>query len=83
MAPGQGALAWISMGAAFVGMTLLTAPVAGLQAWTVLSGRPSLGWLVLVVGASWGALLAWAGLRWSATRTAARLPEILTAVSKA
>ncbi|WP_236243046.1 transporter [Streptomyces sp. CC228A] len=82
-APGQGALAWISMGAAFVGMTLLTAPVAGLQAWTVLSGRPSLGWLVLVVGASWGALLAWAGLRWSATRTAARLPEILTAVSKA
>ncbi|OII66074.1 transporter [Streptomyces sp. CC53] len=83
VAPGQGALAWLSMGAAFVGMTLLTAPVAGLQAWSVLSGRPSLGWLVLVVGAVWGALLAWAGLRWSATRTAARLPEILTAVSKA
>ncbi|WP_236244158.1 transporter [Streptomyces sp. CC210A] len=83
VAPGQGALAWLSMGAAFVGMTVLTAPVAGLQAWSVLSGRPSLGWLVLVVGAVWGALLAWAGLRWSATRTAARLPEILTAVSKA
>ncbi len=39
-------------------------------------------WLLLPTGAAYGATLTFVGLRLAAPRTAARLPEILTAVSK-
>ncbi|MFE0423175.1 transporter [Streptomyces sp. NPDC058953] len=77
-APGQGSLVWIS----FAGGTLLTALlVAPLYAalWTV---DGSLLWLLLPVGAAYGCLLGWAGLRLAAPRVARTGPEILTAVSK-
>ena len=38
-------------------------------------------WLLLPLGAVYGALIGWAGLKVAAPRAAARLPEILTAVS--
>jgi ABC-2 type transport system permease protein len=39
-------------------------------------------WLLLPVGAGYGALITLLGLRLAAPRTARRLPEILAAVSK-
>ncbi|WP_240111108.1 transporter [Streptomyces sp. MUM 203J] len=82
-APGQGGLVWLSMLAAFFGSAVLSAPLMVLEVWSVLSGDGSLGWLMLALGATWGLLLAWLGLRLAAGRTARRLPEILAAVSKA
>ncbi|WP_262387192.1 transporter [Streptomyces sp. TRM49041] len=83
-APGQGGLAWMSMMGGMLGSALLCAPLIAVTVWThVSSSGPSGQWLLLPLGATWGALLTWAGLRWAASRTARRLPEILTAVSKA
>lgn len=39
-------------------------------------------WLLLPLGAVYGALITLLGLRLAAPRTAGRLPEILAAVSK-
>jgi ABC-2 type transport system permease protein len=79
VAPGQGGLAWSSVLAGGLGAAVLCAPVIALTLW--LNGSDSAwSWTVLPVGAAWGALLVWAGLRTAAHRGAARLPEILTAV---
>ncbi|MGW6394448.1 transporter [Streptomyces sp. NPDC055103] len=80
--PGQGGLAWMSILGGMVGSALLCAPVIGATVYLHVADRQSLLWLLLPVGTLYGALLVWAGLKVAAPRTARRLPEILTAVSK-
>ncbi|MFI9373939.1 transporter [Streptomyces parvulus] len=83
VAPGQVGLAWISIFGGMVGAALLCAPVIALTVWLNVSrGAAGLGWLLLPVGTVYGAALTLLGLRLAAPRTAARLPEILTAVSR-
>lgn len=82
VAPGQAGLAWISIFGGMVSAALLCAPVIGTTIWLHLAGAEGWLWLMLPVGGAYGALIAWAGLRMAAPRTADRLPEILTAVSK-
>ncbi|MBZ6286591.1 transporter [Streptomyces olivaceus] len=83
VAPGQAGLAWISIFGGMVGAALLCAPVIALTIWlNVSAGGDGLTWLLLPVGAGYGTVLTLLGLRLAAPRTAARLPEILTAVSK-
>jgi ABC-2 type transport system permease protein len=83
VAPGQAGLAWMSVVGGMTGAALLCAPVIVL---TILlhaaSASPAWGYLLLLTGAAYGALVTWLGLRLAAPRTASRLPEILTAVSK-
>ncbi|MDV9190211.1 transporter [Streptomyces sp. SR27] len=80
--PGQGGLAWMSILGGMVAATVLCAPLIAATIYLHVSDQGSLLWLVLPVGALYGALLAWAGLKAAAPRTARRLPEILAAVSK-
>ncbi|MDN3253961.1 transporter [Streptomyces sp. MA25(2023)] len=80
VAPGQVGLAWVSIFGGMVGAALLCAPVIALTVWLHVRGDGSP--LLLPVGAVYGAALTLAGLRLAAPRTAGRLPEILTAVSK-
>lgn len=80
--PGQGGLAWMSILGGMIGSILLCAPLIGATVYLHLSDRQSLLWLVLPAGVLYGALLVQAGLKLAAPRTARRLPEILTAVSK-
>ncbi|MFE1204286.1 transporter [Streptomyces sp. NPDC058737] len=83
VAPGQVGLAWVSIFGGMIGAALLCAPVIALTIWVnVSAGAGDLGWLLLPVGAVYGAALTLAGLRLAAPRTAGRLPEILSAVSK-
>ena len=83
VAPGQAGLAWISIFGGMVSAALLSAPVIVATIWVnVAKDGDRWGWLLLPVGAAYGATITWAGLRLAAPRTAARLPEILTAVSK-
>lgn len=82
VAPGQAGLAWISILGGMVAATLLCAPVIALTIVLRVGDLRGWLWLLLPVGAAYGALIAWAGLRLAAPRTARRLPEILTAVSK-
>ncbi|AIV35862.1 hypothetical protein [Streptomyces sp. CCM_MD2014] len=83
VAPGQVGLAWVSIFGGMIGAALLCAPVIALTIWVnVSAGAGDPGWLLLPVGAVYGAVLTLAGLRLAAPRTAGRLPEILSAVSK-
>ncbi|WP_406453348.1 transporter [Streptomyces sp. NBC_00876] len=82
VAPGQAGLAWISIFGGMVSAALLCSPVIGLTIWLHLADAEGWLWLLMPVGAGYGALIAWAGLRFAAPRTAERLPEILAAVSK-
>ncbi|MFF7319441.1 transporter [Streptomyces albogriseolus] len=83
VAPGQVGLAWISIFGGMIAAALLCLPVIALTIWLNLdeSGETLRG-LLLPAGAAYGALLTLGGLRLAAPRTAARLPEIVTAVSK-
>ncbi|MFD9329704.1 transporter [Streptomyces sp. NPDC060065] len=83
VAPGQAGLAWISIFGGMVSAALLSAPVIVLTIWlnTSADGDEWM-WLLLPLGAGYGTLITWCGLRLAAPRTAGRLPEILTAVSK-
>ncbi|MFJ8199942.1 transporter [Streptomyces sp. NPDC096152] len=83
VAPGQAGLAWISIFGGMVAAALLCSPVIALAIWANVSAAGE-GWtlLLLPAGAVHGASLTLLGLRLAAPRTAARLPEILTAVSK-
>jgi ABC-2 type transport system permease protein len=85
VAPGQVGLAWISIFGGMAAGALLCAPVIVAAIWlhTGPDATAGRGWPLLPAGAAHGAALAYAGLRLAAPRTAARLPEILTAVSKA
>ncbi len=83
VAPGQVGLAWISIVGGMVGAALLCAPVIAATIWlNVSTAGESWRWLLLPAGAAYGGALTLLGLRMAAPRTAARLPEILAAVSK-
>ncbi|MFH9468269.1 transporter [Streptomyces clavifer] len=82
VAPGQAGLAWISILGGMVASALLCAPVIGLTAWLHVADLRGWLWLLLPVGAVYGTFVGWLGVRLAAPRAAARLPEILTAVSK-
>ncbi|WP_069816294.1 transporter [Streptomyces sp. TP-A0874] len=82
VAPGQGGLAWLSILGGMLGGAVLCAPLIALTIWLHQSGSEDLTWLLLPVGAVYGVVVWLIGLRVAAPRTAARLPEILTAVSK-
>ncbi|MFF1958067.1 transporter [Streptomyces sp. NPDC058220] len=82
VAPGQAGLAWLSIFGGMLGAALLCAPVIALTIWLHVSDADDWTWLLLPVGTVYGALVTTGGLRLAAPRTAARLPEILTAVSK-
>ncbi|MFE9610249.1 transporter [Streptomyces sp. NPDC006012] len=83
VAPGQGALAGIAIFGGMVSAALLCAPVIALAiALNVSAGGDAWTWLLLPVGAAYGAGITVLGLRLAAPRTAAYLPEILAAVSK-
>ncbi|MFJ8447175.1 transporter [[Kitasatospora] papulosa] len=80
--PGQAGLAWISMLGGVVAAAVLSGPVIGLTVWLHVAGHQDRLWLLLPVGAVYGAFIGWLGVRLAAPRTAQRLPEILAAVSK-
>ncbi|WP_309062586.1 transporter [Streptomyces sp.] len=83
VAPGQTGLAWISLLGGMVAAAVLCAPVIALTIWlNTGAGDGDRLWLLLPVGTLYGAALTLLGLRLAAPRTARRLPEILTAVSK-
>ncbi|MGW1021953.1 transporter [Streptomyces niveus] len=82
VAPGQAGLAWISILGGMLGGAVLCAPVIALTIALHVSGADAWTWVVLPTGTAYGALIAWAGIRLAAPRTASRLPEILSAVSK-
>ncbi|MFD8725221.1 transporter [Streptomyces sp. NPDC059629] len=83
VAAGQTGLAWIAIFGGMVSAALLCAPVIALTiAVNVSAGGGEWTWLLLPVGAAYGATITWAGLRAAAPRTAAYLPEILVAVSR-
>ncbi|NUK08186.1 transporter [Streptomyces lunaelactis] len=82
VAPGQVGLAWISIFGGMISAAVLCAPVIALTIWLHASNSQSALWLLLPVGAVYGTLIGWAGIRMAAPQTANRLPEILAAVSK-
>ncbi|MEV5607985.1 transporter [Streptomyces sp. NPDC052225] len=82
VAPGQAGLAWISIFGGMVAAALLCAPVLALTITLHATGADAWTWLLLPVGSAYGAAVTLLGLRMAAPRTAARLPEILAAVSK-
>ncbi|MGW1286781.1 transporter [Streptomyces sp. NPDC002586] len=83
VAPGQAGLAWIGIFGGMISAALLCAPVIAVAIWLHVSADgEDWRWLLLPVGAAYGAGVTFLGLRLAAPRTAARLPEILTAVSK-
>uniref|UniRef100_A0AAU2V7B1 Transporter n=1 Tax=Streptomyces sp. NBC_00003 TaxID=2903608 RepID=A0AAU2V7B1_9ACTN len=81
VAPGQGGIAFLSILGGMVASAVLCAPMIALAIWLHVSGRHDALWLLLPLGAVYGALISWAGLKVAAPRTADRLPEILSAVS--
>ncbi|NBM20287.1 transporter [Streptomyces sp. GC420] len=82
VAPGQAGLAWISIFGGMVAAALLCAPVLALTIWLHVAGAHGALWLLLPLGAVYGAAITWAALRLAAPQVANRLPEILAAVSK-
>lgn len=81
--PGQAGLAWIAIFGGMVSAALLCAPVIAAVIWLNITGEaPAYGWLLLPAGIVYGTAITTLGLRLAAPRTAAHLPEILTAVSK-
>jgi ABC-2 type transport system permease protein len=61
---------------------VLCSPILGLTIWLHVSGAHGLLWILLPLGAAYGLGIAALGLRLAAPRVLARLPEILSAVSK-
>ncbi|WP_274913871.1 transporter [Streptomyces sp. WZ-12] len=82
VAPGQAGIAWISLLAGFLTAAVLVSPLAGLMVWLHVAGSAHLLWVLIPAGAVYGVGIAALGLRVAAPRAAARLPEILAAVSK-
>ncbi|MEU8709561.1 transporter [Streptomyces sp. NPDC048565] len=82
VAPGQAGLAWISIFGGVIAAAVLSGPVIGLTIWLHVADHQGQLWLLLPVGAVYGAFVGWLGVRLAAPRMANRLPEILAAVSK-
>ncbi|MBC7274764.1 MAG: transporter [Streptomyces sp.] len=83
VAPGQSGLAAFAIFGGMVAAALLCLPVIVAAIWLHTSaGGEDWTWLLLPGGTAYGAAITVAGLRLAAPRTAARLPEILAAVSK-
>ncbi|MGH4029642.1 transporter [Actinomycetota bacterium Odt1-20B] len=82
VAPGQAGLAWMSIFGGMVAASVLCAPVLAFTIWLHASGAQSWTWVLLPLGAAYGAAVTAGGLRLAAPRVAGRLPEILAAVSK-
>ncbi len=83
VAPGQSGLAFMAILGGMVSAALLGAPVIAGTIWlNVSDGGDRWSWLLLPVGAVYGAAITVGGLRLAAPRTARQLPEILLAVSK-
>ncbi|MFF5802642.1 transporter [Streptomyces sp. NPDC012746] len=82
VAPGQAGLAWIGIFGGMFASALICSPMIALTVYADGPGRESLGLLMLPLGAAWGALATWTGLRLAAPTVARKLPEILLAVSK-
>ncbi|GAA2049002.1 transporter [Streptomyces cheonanensis] len=78
---GQVSLVWYGIVGGLVASALLCAPLIALTIWLHASAA-GWAWVVLPLGAGYGAVVAWAGLRLAAGRTVERLPEILAAVSR-
>ncbi|KJY32356.1 hypothetical protein VR46_34485 [Streptomyces sp. NRRL S-444] len=82
VAPGQGGLAWAGIFGGMLASAVICSPVIVLAVYLSVADHPSLTWILLPLGAAWGTLATWAGLRLAAPRVARKLPEILLAVSK-
>ncbi|MFI1965756.1 transporter [Streptomyces pathocidini] len=82
VAPGQAGLAWAGIAGGLATGVVLCGPLIGVTVWLHVAGGHGWLWVVLPVGAAYGWGMAVLGLRLGAPRTAARLPEILAAVSK-
>ncbi len=82
VAPGQGAIAWFSLFGGVLMGAVLCSPLLALTIWLHVADLHAMLWILLPVGAVYGALIAELGLRVAAPRVARRLPEILGAVSK-
>ncbi|MCJ1681475.1 transporter [Streptomyces sp. APSN-46.1] len=82
VAPGQGGLAWGGIVGGMLASAVISAPVIALTVYADVTDKESVAWLLLPLGACWGALAAWSGLRLAAPTVARKLPEILQAVSK-
>jgi ABC-2 type transport system permease protein len=82
VAPGQGSLAYLSIFGGMLTGAVLSLPVLGLTIALHVAGLHGLLWLVLPAGAAYAAALPLLALRLVAPQVAARLPEILAAVSK-
>ncbi|MFD4132361.1 transporter [Streptomyces goshikiensis] len=82
VAPGQAGLAWIGIFGGMLASALICSPVIALTIYADVSDQGFLAALLLPLGAGWGVLATWAGLRLAAPTVARKLPEILVAVSK-
>ncbi|MFE9845965.1 transporter [Streptomyces goshikiensis] len=82
VAPGQAGLAWIGIFGGMLTSALICAPVIALTIYADVADQRFLAALLLPLGAGWGVLATWAGLRLAAPTVARKLPEILVAVSK-
>ncbi|HET6858943.1 MAG TPA: transporter, partial [Streptomyces sp.] len=63
VAPGQAGLAWISILGGMIAAALLCAPLLTLTIWLHVAGAQDWTWIVLPLGAAYGALISWAGVR--------------------
>lgn len=81
-APGNSGLVMFNVFGGTLAGTALCLPVLGLTVALHLTGHHALLWIVLPIGVVYGFALAAAGLRFTAPRLLARLPEILAAVAK-
>ncbi|MEU9197679.1 transporter [Streptomyces hundungensis] len=82
VAPGQGGIAALSILGGMVVSAVLCAPLIVLAVWLHVAGPHAGLWLLLPLGAAYGGLVCWVGLRVGAGRVVGRLPEILGAVSE-
>ncbi|MGW0391591.1 transporter [Streptomyces sp. NPDC003042] len=82
VAPGQGGLAWMGIGAGLLSSALICAPLIALTIYLHAADHQTLTWILLPLGIAWGTLATWSGLRLAAPAVSRKLPEILLAVSK-
>ncbi|AXK37114.1 transporter [Streptomyces armeniacus] len=82
VAPGQGSLAYLSIFGGMLAGAVACAPLLAVTVWLHMSGAHGALWVVLPLGAAYGAGVCALVLRLVAPRTADRLPEILAAVSR-